>query len=372
MRKEFITKEAKFIYSKNELGYQEVLDGMKNAKKITIITYNISDKQIFLLNCIKSAPSDCEITIVTNIPNRWETYYYDNYREIAKKKINIYMTKLNPDNLGEKASVFFNFRNHGKIIMTETMAYVGSENYSEESKYNSEFGFICKDHDFIDFLTLEVLPDVENASVPYYEYDYMGLLLEANMIISNIFNLYNELHEQTYGLHDDIDGQWFYYLENDDLLEEKTLESINKALSTADEIAHDMYNAVDIITRGNEDELDKIYGIYEDLLKLSTLAENVSSSTEVDDLANFDFNDYINDLLQTDYAMVAYEENLENCIDCASDEASSVQYDLCTNAKGFIDILLDTITKYQNLFSQLLECFSQYEIKKINQAIDNT
>lgn len=43
------------------------------------------------------------------------------------------MAKLNPDNLGIKTTVFFDFSNHGKIIMTDSIVYVGSANYSEES-----------------------------------------------------------------------------------------------------------------------------------------------------------------------------------------------------------------------------------------------
>lgn len=372
MRKEFVTQQAKFIYSKDELGYQEVLDDMKNASEITVITYNISERQTFLMNCIKSAPTDCTITIVTNIPNRWETYYHGNYRELARKKINVYMTKLSPERLGEKASVFFNFGNHGKIIMTDTVAYVGSANYSEESKNNSEFGFICRDNDFVAFLKSEVLPEIESSSVPYYEYNYAGLVLEANMVLSAIFNLYNEFHEETYALHDDIDGEWFYYIEHEDSLDTKTLESINEVLDSANKIASDMYDAVDDITGSDDDELDKINELYEKLLDLSRTAENVSTSDEIYELSNFGYNNYVEHLLQTDYAMEAYEENLENCIDSASGEAGTLLFELCTNAKGSIDELLDVITKYQEVLTEFIDCFSHYDIKKVNPTIDNT
>lgn len=53
MKKEFLTSNAKFVYSKNELGYQEVLDRFKDAKQITIITFNISEKQNTLVNALK-------------------------------------------------------------------------------------------------------------------------------------------------------------------------------------------------------------------------------------------------------------------------------------------------------------------------------
>lgn len=53
VKKEFLTSNAKFVYSKNELGYQEVLDRFKDAKQITIITFNISEKQNTLVNALK-------------------------------------------------------------------------------------------------------------------------------------------------------------------------------------------------------------------------------------------------------------------------------------------------------------------------------
>ena len=96
MKKEYTISDSKFVFSKNELGYQEVIDEMPSAKEITIITYNISDKQDYLINCLKNTSDDCEINIITNIPTRWEYYYADSYRERARQKINFYMSKLDP------------------------------------------------------------------------------------------------------------------------------------------------------------------------------------------------------------------------------------------------------------------------------------
>lgn len=48
-------------------------------------------------------------------------------------------------------------------------------------------------------------------------------------------------------------------------------------------------------------------------LKLETLIE----------LSEFDSEEFINQQLQDEYAMEAYEDNLENCIESASVEATS-------------------------------------------------
>jgi phosphatidylserine/phosphatidylglycerophosphate/cardiolipin synthase-like enzyme len=226
MKREFETINSKFIFTKDEFGFQEVLSEMETAKQITIVTYNISEKQTDLLNCLRNASDTAEIKIITNIPKRWENYYGQNYRDIAQKKIAIYMTNLQPEDIGKNVSVFFNFNNHGKIIMTENVVYVGSSNFSEESKRNIEFGFIVRDPDFIQFLLSEIIPEVEKQSIPYFEYDFMSLLLEANMALSILFSLNNELYDQIYYLHDDIDGELFYYNNSEDSLSRDTLERI--------------------------------------------------------------------------------------------------------------------------------------------------
>ena len=38
-------------------------------------------------------------------------------------------SKLSPQNIAEKAEIYFCFSNHAKIIMTDNIAYVGSSNF---------------------------------------------------------------------------------------------------------------------------------------------------------------------------------------------------------------------------------------------------
>ena len=86
MKKEFLITNAKFVYSKNELGYQEVLDSFEIASEITIITYNISEKKNALVSALKKVGEHCIINIITNIPSRWETYYGDSFRDKARDR----------------------------------------------------------------------------------------------------------------------------------------------------------------------------------------------------------------------------------------------------------------------------------------------
>lgn len=372
MKKEFLTANAKFVYSKNELGYQEVLDNFEQASEITIITYNISERKNALVTALRKVGEHCIINVITNIPSRWETYYGDTFRNKARQKINLYLSKLSSESLGTNSKVFFDFSNHGKIVMTDCIVYVGSANYSEESANNTEFGFISRDKDFIDYINSEVLPDVQASAIPYYEYDYTALLLEASVALSAVYNIKNELYEEVYRLHDDVDGEWYYYVEHEAALTVATLDKVVQIAYEACKIASDIYDAIDTITNGDEDETIVANDVYEELLDLYSKIEKVRNYDTLIELSEFDSEEYINQQLQEEYAMEAYEDNLENCIECASDEAMSVVWDLTQVAKEDIDELIVEVKKFCEIYSSLIENLRARKIKKVCAKIDNT
>lgn len=372
VKKEFITADAKFVYSKNELGYQEVLDNFEMASEITIITYNISEKKNALVSALKKAGEHCVVNIITNIPSRWETYYGDTFRDKARQKINLYLLKLKPESLGIKSTVFFDFSNHGKIIMTDCIVYIGSANYSEESANNTEFGFISRDKEFIDYINSEVLSDVQASAIPYYEYNYTALLIEASVALSAVYNIKNELYEEVYRLHDDVDGEWYYYVEHEATLTVSTLDKVAQIVNEACKVASDIYDAIDTITNGDEDETITANDVYEDLLDLCSRIEKVRSFDTLIELSEFDSEEYINHLLQEEYAMEAYEDNLENCIESASDEAMSVVWDLTQAAKEDIDELIEKVQNFCEIYSSFIENLRARKVKKISPEIDNT
>lgn len=372
MKKEYTTSNAKFVYTKNELGYQEVLDHFDSASEITIITFNISEKKDALVKALRTAGSHCKINVITNIPSRWEKYYGDSFRDKARQKINLYLSKLKPENLGIKPAIFFDFSNHGKIIMTDTIVYVGSANYSEESVNNTEFGFVSSDQDFIEFINAEVLSEIQASAIPYYEYDYTVLLLEANVALSAVFNARNELYEEVYRYHDDIDGQWYYYVKFEATLTVQSLDSIYQITNEACKVASEIYNAIDNITSGEEDETIAANDVYEELLDICSRIEEIRGLDTLIELSEFDSEEFINQQLQDEYAMEAYEDNLESCIDSASDDAMNKVWDLTQAAKKDIDELISEVDKFSEKYSLFIENLRSREIKKISSKIDNT
>ena len=148
-------EKGKFVYCPGGFNYQEVLDDFKRAKKVRIITYNISGTGNTdpLLEQIKKLGEDVDVQIITNIPSRFETYYSsaagEAMRSRAKHNIEVYLKKLNPESFPTAFSISFNFFNHAKIIGTENIVYIGSANFSNESKQNIETGVIIEDSAFI-------------------------------------------------------------------------------------------------------------------------------------------------------------------------------------------------------------------------------
>lgn len=320
LKKEYVLSDAKFIYSKKELGYQEVLDDFKNA---------------------------------------------------AKKKIDVYLSKLKPDSISEKAKVFFNFDNHGKIIMTNNVVYVGSANYSEESENNIEFGIISRDRDYITFLKEEITKELEELSTPYFEYDYLPLILEVKMHLSNLFALKGELFDQVYNYYDDLDGEGYYYNDTEDRLSQVTIDNIIGELDTCSELFGEIYDAAEQITE-DMNSLDKLNEYYEDLRTLENTFEDIAGDEDIYELACFDSSERANEILQENYSLVAYDEDLDEYMQKSMDTAHDKLQELCEDAKVILEEMLGNIDGYLNIAKNALEVFEELEFRKVSEEIDNT
>lgn len=375
MRKEFVTQDAKFVYSKDDLGYQEVLDDFKTTSTITIVTYNLSnDNDDLLISAVRAASEHCSINIITNIPSRWETYYTANARNRAKKQIGLYLSKLSSETFRKDSSIFFDFSNHGKIIMTDSVVYIGSANYSSGSASHTEFGFISRDPKFIQYITSEVIPSMKNSALPYYEYDYTALLIEANVALASIYNIENELHDTVYSWYSNTNGEGFYYNDSEASLTEEILDKVLRVIRNSCEVSRELYDALVVFNRDDkyETETDWANDIYDELRSIYSKIEQLSCSDELYNLSKFKIAEYVNQKLQTEYEMIAYEENLDSCIESASGDAMNVVYNLTQAAKPNIDELLKKIERFRNEFSSFLKIFQMKETRKVNRRIDNT
>lgn len=125
-------------------------------------------------------------------------------------------------------------------------------------------------------------------------------------------------------------------------------------------------------TNGSEEKLDAVEEIRDELHSIYNKIENVLETSEVYDLASFEINHRINELLQTDYAMEAYEENLENCIEKASDAAILELLDLANIAEENLKLSHQYLKTFLNKYDELLSYFKEFKLVKQNSEIDNT
>lgn len=68
---------GEIVLGRESMNYQRVLDDFMNAKKVRILTYNISKNQYRneLMNALKKVQADTDVKIISNIPSRMPTYY---------------------------------------------------------------------------------------------------------------------------------------------------------------------------------------------------------------------------------------------------------------------------------------------------------
>lgn len=76
---------------------------------------------------------------------------------------------------------------------------------------------------------------------------------------------------------------------------------------------------------------------------------------ELEDLARFDSQQYANDLFTDEYAGEAYEENLENCVNMATSDASEVLEGLIESSEKNIKSLLDLLIEYEDSMLEFID-----------------
>lgn len=153
------------VLSKHDCCFEEVIAQIPRSEKVSVVTYNVSNDQVGLLDVLRQC--DAEVRLITNIPRRFEVYTSEYARKNARRNIAKMFRRLNPDSFGPLARTLFCFRNHAKIVMADSVAYVGSANYSEESSISWEAGVIVRDKIVLENISHWV-DQIETDSIRFY------------------------------------------------------------------------------------------------------------------------------------------------------------------------------------------------------------
>jgi len=202
MKKIISNVQGDVILSYRENGYQAVIDDFKQAKFIKIITYNINtyERDSILIKELRKVNKSIPITLILNIPARREEYIHKRtgkLDEIAVKnasdKIKYTLNILEREKFGD-LTVFFNFDNHAKLIMTDHKAYIGSQNFSDASQGNIELGVMVNDKESVKEINDIVFWEIENESIRYVTSEYSVLMDQlAKLMRESLGNMREEI-----------------------------------------------------------------------------------------------------------------------------------------------------------------------------------
>lgn len=355
-----INRNAKLIMTKDEFGYSEVLESLDTAKFIRIVTYNISKESDILINKIEKFSEEKDIIVITNIPGRFEKYTSSYAKNKAKKGIENYIERLNPDNYEANVKTFFNFGNHSKIIMSDTAAYIGSANFSDESRKNNECGVLIKDKHIISELDNIFVQMQIDESIPYYSSTYTktfimiaNLLNQSELYLEEYYwSFFQDSGHQHYGRGDEYRG---FDASLSPILIEK-IESLSYEIEDTILGLKDDVIYSDIFEELNLDVLDEVKNWF-------------GGNSDLEVFSRFDIQEKTDELFQ-EYIKSVDPDDIDNYAQMAFDDASEIASDLINDIyQSSLDGLevLERLTKFLSCLLDKLD-----DKKEINNEIDNT
>lgn len=352
-----ISDTSDLILSYGECGYQEVLDSFCSATRIRILTYNISTSDDTLLRMLSDIGSEVNIKIISNIPNRFDSYFTPTVRDRARRTITTYLDTLNPDNFSAGFSAFFNFSNHSKIIMTDSIAYIGSANFSGESSRNFECGVLIRDLQIIEQIEREFFESIQEHSVEFRGTAIARIYVRAIEILSRVQLVIEAI-------------RWSMYREIDLPFRGIQYKSFAPELSTTDlnELAAVIEDLEEVITDLEENERYNHIAHIIPAQLLTSIRELIEIDSPIYNLATFDEQEYAENYME-DFAAWADEENLDRFANSASQESADKHTDLALQAEADIERLLATLDGLVNDLDRIISCIGSCDEQE---PIDNT
>lgn len=360
-----------FVSYPGELNYKRVLQDFPSANIIRILTYNISGnyRNDHLLSALLNTNAD--VQIITNIPSRMDEYFNteagERMRSNARRNIQTYIAKLNPEKFPPGFASFFNLHNHAKIIGTENIVYIGSANFSNESAKSIETGVIIEDREFIRNLYSDFFAGIAKDSLSYYDETFSAFrlfvlfLFEKFQYVYNdmLVNLFTDYNRTKLTLADTInittDQLYTLYL----LFEE--LSRLDGAIDDTYDENNDLYNT----------EMEHIKELFYSI-DIEWFKSVLSYGGVLYSLVDYDEDKKANDILQTKYIYDADEENLDYYAQKAVNEANSELQSLRDDFIEIEDIFLSGLKNIISTLETVFQFTQKWKPKKINPEIDNT
>lgn len=363
---------GEIVVGRDFVNYKEVVEDFKKAKCIRLMTYNISKNNYrnALIDALKMVPDNVDVKIISNIPSRMKNYYNspggDKMRSNYRKSFTAYLERLNPENFPSNPEVGFNFTNHAKIIGTENVLYIGSANYSDESKDNIEAGTIIRDKEAIQKMYEEVFPVVIDESTPYFEDDFNVLRLFV-ISMENKFNLWLREFDEKLLWKNETTGikgvSEQFDLDEDGLIElHETVDELDNICIFLDNTYTEFDDEYNELTEKIQEALTTI--------GIDWMLDFTEIDSELYNFIMYDEEEKTLEFLQEDPE--AYDENLDMCTEFAMNQARDEYESMRASLEKDLFFFRDEIEKIVAFLSQVHKRTLEYSDKWIKQKVDNT
>lgn len=374
-------QNGNFVAGIGEHTYQEVIEDFQNTKFIGVITFNISKySNGILIEALKKACNGgVHATVITNIPKRFKQYYGNNYANAAKQVIESYIRLLDAEAFGMRLSAYFDFTNHAKIIMTDNVAYIGSENYSDEGRDNYECGVICRDSSLIRHLKDEVFSDRVMSSIPYYKYNIAEAIAILRGASSFCIEAKGKIYDAAFTEGADYETDFkpvSVYKSNDSGITASLLSRILDGFGKYEDALKSVQDVIDYYYDKYEDNvpeqiesLEELYDSYK--TSFEEMQRNLSDLfEEISQLAHYNYDDEVCRIVNEDYGMESFDENLDYYMQLAMNESNSELEALIESAEPTIRNILQSLDAMKDYYERMDSTL--YSILEINDKIDNT
>ena len=218
---------------------------------------------------------------------------------------------------------------------------------------------------------------LEKRSIPYYKYNFAIALANLDDLIPICQNARQELFEATHSLYNDYGSNFedvWYYDTSSSRLTVGFMENFIDSFSFYENALLAVKNVIDEF-ECEEDVPQEIVELEDILANYNVIYEDfyIDINNLFDDLkevGSYDVMEESNQLLSDEYAMEAYDEELEYYIQLCMQETSETYENLIRDAKPKIEDALNKLDEMVLRFKEIKAKLEEY--LQINPEINNT
>lgn len=167
--------QPRVVFTKDDYGFQKVLDDLPKARLVFISTMHLFNNEGSrdLLDHIRRLPRETRVILVCQLP--WDTTMQ---RALRLR----YLSALRPLRFSANIEVYFLDRNHAKIVATDSVAYIGSANFTGATKDNYECGILLENTDETRELLKPIIERMLKDAVRHYGGEVSEALLQLRVL----------------------------------------------------------------------------------------------------------------------------------------------------------------------------------------------